>query len=1466
QVVFTHRINLPPGAGCGCPPGTEPPASGAEVRALQARLEALEELVRGLREQCAGGCCQPGVAQAGTGQTDVRTLCSLHGVFDLSRCACACEPGWAGTTCSEPVGARPPAPGPSRPSPSSGLSSPSSCPDDCNDQGRCVQGRCQCFPGYSGPACDHPACPGDCNRHGRCQAGRCVCDPGYSGDDCGARSCPGDCRGRGRCQDGRCVCRPGYTGEDCGSRACPRGCSQRGRCQDGRCVCDPGFAGDDCAQRGCPRDCSQRGRCQDGRCLCHPGYAGEDCAQRTCPGDCSQRGLCRDGRCVCDPGYAGEDCAQRSCPRDCSQRGQCRDGSCVCDPGYAGEDCAQRSCPRDCSQRGQCRDGSCVCDLGYEGEDCAQRSCPRGCSQRGRCRDGRCVCHPGYAGEDCGTRTCPLGCRGRGRCRAGVCVCDPGFTGEDCGTRSCPGDCRGRGRCEDGRCVCWPGYAGEDCGSRSCPHDCRDHGRCRDGRCVCDAGYTGEDCGSRSCPGDCNRRGLCRDGRCVCDPGYAGEDCGTQSCPHDCRGRGRCQAGRCVCDPGYVGEDCGTRSCPGDCNRRGLCQDGRCVCEPGYSGPACGTQSCPHDCRGRGRCVQGTCVCQEGYGGADCGREEPVGAGQGCPGGCGPRELCQAGRCVCVEGFRGPDCAIQTCPADCRGRGRCRQGICVCQEGFAGQDCGEARVSGSASAFDHSGLAPGQEYNVAVRALRGPSRGPPASQTITTMIDGPTDLRVTDVTPTTLRLAWLRPRAEVDRFVVSYVSAGNQRVRLDVPPDQEGVLLEDLMPGVEYVVTVTAERGRAVSYPASVRANTGTEEMPPPRRGSRPTPPPFRGLDHLAAELGRFRDSVQELERYLRGRGYPLPGNQTYGSVARSIHTYLQRRVLGQSEDGALLISLDGLRGQFEQVVLRWRPGPARGGPGGELEVPGAARAALLPGLAPGTTYHVEVHGVRDGQASKSYAFITTTGSGVANTPVERWGLLGELNVTDAGAGLLRVTWVARPETFDRFLLQQWVAGVPGPREETVPGQVREALLPAPGTDYELHLSGVSPEGRSTAPLVYRNRTETPKTPRLGELRVSDVTPDSLRLSWTVPEGRFDSFLVQYKDAKGRPQAVPVEGPERSVTVSPLDPARKYKFNLFGLLGKKRVGPISAEAKTAAQKDPGPGALGRLGELRVSDPTPDSLRLSWTVPEGRFDSFLVQYKDAKGRPQAVPVEGPERSVTVSPLDPARKYKFNLFGFLGKKRVGPISADGTTGEWRPPPFPFLTIPHFLPSSSSFSSSSLSSGKTLIPHSRLTSTCEATPTLRAPEPRLGELRVSDPTPDSLRLSWTVPEGRFDSFLVQYKDAKGRPRAVPVEGPERSVTVSPLDPARKYKFNLFGLLGKKRVGPISADGTTGEWRPPPPPLPCLLVYPFSFLKTHLDPLSSSFPPPPPPLPLLKRTEQGRATRSPVYFRDAPTFAFSP
>lgn len=80
------------------------------------------------------------------------------------------------------------------------------------------------------------------------------------------------------------------------------------------------------------------------------------------------------------------------------------------------------------------------------------------------------------------------------------------------------------------------------------------------------------------------------------------------------------------------------------------------------------------------------------------------------------------------------------------------------------------------------------------------------------------------------------------------------------------------------------------------------------------------------------------------------------------------------------------------------------------------------------------------------------------------------------------------------------------------------------------------------------------------------------------------------------------------------------------------------------------------------------------------------------------------------------------------------------------------------------------------------------------------MTEPSPDSLRLSWTVSEGHFDSFVVQFKDRDGL-RTVPVEGHKHSVTITPLDSGRTYRFLLYGLLGKRRHGPLSVEGTTGE-----------------------------------------------------------------
>ncbi|NWU44721.1 TENX protein, partial [Hylia prasina] len=295
----------------------------------------------------------------------------------------------------------------------------------------------------------------------------------------------------------------------------------------------------------------------------------------------------------------------------------------------------------------------------------------------------------------------------------------------------------------------------------------------------------------------------------------------------------------------------------------------------------------------------------------------------------------------------------------------------------------------------------------------------------------------------------------------------------------------------------------------------------------------------------------------------------------------------------------------------------------------------------------------------------------------------------------------------------------------------------------------------------------TPARAVLKDLRVSSVTPNSVQLQWSVPGAPFDSFMLQYRDAQGQPQALPIDGGSRSVTVPGLSPSRWYRFHLYGLRGRRRVYHTSTEAVTAAanldeppipseelqsedtqHRDPpvespstdAPLARAVLGELKVSSVTPNSVQLQWGVPKGSFDSFMLQYRDAQGQPQALPIDGGSRSVTVPGLSPSHRYRFHLYGLQGGKRIDRVSTDIVTGEPQPEDPKGKDPP-----------------------------TEATPS-EAPLARamLRELKVSSVTPSSVQLQWSVPEGSFDSFMLQYRDAQGQPQALPIDGGSRSVTV--------------------------------------------------------------------------------------------------
>ncbi|XP_027766628.1 tenascin-X-like, partial [Empidonax traillii] len=122
--------------------------------------------------------------------------------------------------------------------------------------------------------------------------------------------------------------------------------------------------------------------------------------------------------------------------------------------------------------------------------------------------------------------------------------------------------------------------------------------------------------------------------------------------------------------------------------------------------------------------------------------------------------------------------------------------------------------------------------------------------------------------------------------------------------------------------------------------------------------------------------------------------------------------------------------------------------------------------------------------------------------------------------------------------------------------------ITAPAEPEELRPRSEEPQPESPQTEAIPSE-EPPARAVLGELRVSNVTPNSVGLQWSVPEGPFDSFMLQYRDAQGQPQALPMDGGSRWVTVPGLSPSRRYRFHLYGLRGGKRIERVSIDVSTA---------------------------------------------------------------------------------------------------------------------------------------------------------------------------------------------------------------------------------------------------------------------------------------------------------------
>ncbi|XP_015472130.1 tenascin-X-like [Parus major] len=586
------------------------------------------------------------------------------------------------------------------------------------------------------------------------------------------------------------------------------------------------------------------------------------------------------------------------------------------------------------------------------------------------------------------------------------------------------------------------------------------------------------------------------------------------------------------------------------------------------------------------------------------------------------------------------------------------------------------------------------------------------------------DLKVTSVSPSSVQLQWSVPEGPFDSFMLQYRDAQGQPQALPIDGESRSVTVPGLSPSHRYRFHLYGLRGR-------------------------------KKIDHVSTEA-------------MTGKGEGQ-GKEGRVDVVTPSSVQLQWSVP---------------EGSFDSFMLQYRD--AHGQPQA-LPIAGGSRSVTVLGLSPSHRYRFHRYGMHRGKIINhvSSDIITCEREIQRNEGMrDRWRD-GE---AETSRGLMNDGWIAVMDSGHTHHCPLCIAATD--KTEEPPSPSEEPQTEALPTDNN------QPEHtQNEVPLVRAV---------LGELRVTSVTPDSVQLQWSVPEAPFDSFMLQYRDAQGQPQALPIDGGSRSVTVPGLSPSRRYRFHLYGLRDGKRTDRVSTDIVTAAAKpeelplpseepkpevisSDAPPAWAELGELKVSSVTPDSVQLQWSVPKGPFDSFMLQYRDVHGEPQALPIDGRSRSVTVPGLSPSHQYRFHLYGLQGGKRVDHVSTDVVTDAAVPEMMP---IPSVEPQ--------LEDHKPEQPQTEVDQGQVA----------LGKLRVTNVTPNSVQLQWSISEGSFDSFTLQYRDALGQPQALAVDGGSRSVTVPGLSPSHWYRFHLYGVRGRKRIDRVSTDVVTADPEDLPPP----------------------------------------------------------